>query len=341
MSGTMFGRIVAAALLVVVAAALTLAAWPQLFGLQFAPVIAQVVSLRAFAACGALALVVVVVTMMIAIRSFRRLGAALVTLLLVFVAVSGAVLATRGFGAGSLDAAPDGDLTVLSWNTLGDAPGAQVIADLAIATDADIVSLPETTAETAVAVARIMRTAGSPMWVTHVSFDNVSKARTTSLLTSIDLGTYSVDTSRGNTAVVPSVIATPDDGTGPTIIAAHPVAPIPGYLDSWREGLEWLQGICTGENIIMAGDLNSTIDHYGKLANDADSSIGDCVDVAAATGGAAVGTWPSRIPALLGSPIDHILATSNWQPTAFQVIKDHDAAGSDHRPIVARLVLAD
>jgi endonuclease/exonuclease/phosphatase (EEP) superfamily protein YafD len=175
------------------------------------------------------------------------------------------------------------------------------------------------------------------MWVNHVSFDKISKARTTSLLTSAELGTYSVDNSRGNTSVVPSVIAVPDNGSGPTIIAAHPVAPIPGYLDHWQADLRWLADVCAGENVILAGDLNSTIDHYAGLANDPASTLGDCTDAAAATGNAAVGTWPTRIPALLGSPIDHVMATDEWRATGVRVIQNLDQAGSDHRPIVAQL----
>lgn len=333
----MFRRLIAALLILGLALALLLAAWPQLLGLQYFPVVAQVVSLRAAAAVGAVGLVIVILVLAIAIRPFRRLGASLAALLIVFVAVNAAVLADRGFDLTQLDEAQDGEITVLSWNTLGDATGSQAIADLAIETGADIVSLPETTNATAFEVAEIMREAGRPMWVNYLALDAISKARSTSLLTSADLGTYSRDSSRGTTSVVPSVIATPDDGTGPTIIAAHPVAPIPGYLDTWHDDLLWLKAACTGEDIIMAGDLNSTLDHYGPLANDADSSIGDCADAAKATGTAAIGTWPTRIPAVLGSPIDHIMATDNWKATSVEVIRDREGAGSDHRPIVARL----
>jgi endonuclease/exonuclease/phosphatase (EEP) superfamily protein YafD len=62
--------------------------------------------------------------------------------------------------------------------------------------------------------------------------------------------------------------------------------------------------------------------------------------VAAATGNAAVGTWPTSVPALVGAPIDHVLATPNWTPTGFRVLAGEDAAGSDHRPVLARLAPA-
>ena len=336
----MLRRLAAAVLLLSLAAVLAIAAWPQALSLQYSPVVAQVVSLRAVAASGAVVMAVVLLLVMLVAPPFRRIGAAMVTLLVVFVAVNGAVLASRGLG-GTDSAVASGDqvggLTVLSWNTLGDAPGAAAIADLAIESGADIVTLPETTEDTAIEVAGIMKAAGSPMWVHHIALDDELKAQSTALLTSVELGQYSVDTTRGNTGVVPTVIATPDSGTGPTIIAAHPVAPIPGYLDTWRSDLEWLQDACTGENIIMAGDLNATVDHLDDLGNAPGRTIGDCVDAAQSTGSAAVGTWPTDLPALLGTPIDHVMATPNWTATSTSVILDRDAMGSDHRPIVAHL----
>jgi endonuclease/exonuclease/phosphatase (EEP) superfamily protein YafD len=68
--------------------------------------------------------------------------------------------------------------------------------------------------------------------------------------------------------------------------------------------------------------------------------LGNCADSALSAGAAAVGTWPTSIPALLGTPIDHVMATVNWQVTTLQVIESLDDAGSDHRPIVATLTPA-
>jgi endonuclease/exonuclease/phosphatase family metal-dependent hydrolase len=142
--------------------------------------------------------------------------------------------------------------------------------------------------------------------------------------------------------VLPSVVAVPADGDGPTIVAAHPIAPVPRYMAEWRDGLAWLAERCAGSDVIVAGDLNSTLDHYTGLdaASDASGGIGTCRDAARVSGGAAVGTWPVALPPLLGAPIDHVLATPNWAVSGFRVVTDLDAAGSDHRPIVAHLVRA-
>ena len=87
----------------------------------------------------------------------------------------------------------------------------------------------------------------------------------------------------------------------------------------------------------MAGDFNSTIDHFSGLAATPGAALGNCFDAATSTKNAAVGTWPVALPPLLGAPIDHVMATSDWQGTGMRVIESQDASGSDHRPIVVQL----
>ena len=333
----MIARIIPAVLLVVVGAVLLVLAWPQLFFAEQLPLVAQAVSLRAVAAIGAGAALVVFALVALLSRRARRFGASLALLLVVFCAVNVAVLSQRGFGDTAFGSASASDLTVLSWNTLGDAPGADAIADLALAEGADIITLPETTERMGVLVAQRMERGGSPMTVITNAFDQVSKARSTTLLVSVALGDYVEVTDRGSTAQLPSVVAVPADGTGPTILAVHPVAPIPHELERWRSDLDWLSTVCTGDNVIMAGDFNSTIDHYTHLDHSDGATIGDCTDAGALSGNAAVGTWPTALPALLGTPIDHVMVTDNWRVSGMRVIESEDASGSDHRPIVVQL----
>ena len=336
----MFSRFLAAAFLVVAAAVLVVAAWPQLFGLATAPVVAQVVSLRGLAVAAALVLVVVFTLTALLARPMRRFAASLALILLAFGLVSTAVLATRGFGNQSFQTATASDVTVLAWNTLGDATGSEAIADLALETGAEIVVLPETTRATGEEVAAMMGDAGAPMQSFTTAYDEVSKARSTTVLISTALGEYIADEELRSTSVLPSVIASPLDGSGPRIIAVHAVAPIPGEMQHWREDLQWLKGACVGGNVIMAGDFNSTIDHYGGLGVDG-GTIGECRDAAVASDNAAVGSWPASLPALLGSPIDHVMATENWTVTGMRVIQSHDGFGSDHRPVLAQLSPVD
>jgi endonuclease/exonuclease/phosphatase (EEP) superfamily protein YafD len=49
-----------------------------------------------------------------------------------------------------------------------------------------------------------------------------------------------------------------------------------------------------------------------------------------------VGTWSTSLPPLIGTPIDHIMATANWTPTGSVVLGSLDGSGSDHRPLVVQ-----
>jgi endonuclease/exonuclease/phosphatase (EEP) superfamily protein YafD len=337
----MFRRFLAAVVLVAVAAALIVAIWPQVFGLATAPVVAQVVSLRGLAAAVALVLVVGLTLAALMSGTVRRFAASLAIVLLVFVLVTAAVLSSRGFGSPGFESATDDDVTVLSWNTLGDAPGAEVIATLALDTGAEIVVLPETSRATGLDVAQLMADADKPMALFTTAYDEVSKARSTTVLISVELGEYAADESLVTTSVLPTVVATPTDGSGPTIIAVHAVAPVPGEMQNWRDDLQWLAAACSGDNVILAGDLNSTLDHYAGLSTSPGAALGNCDDAADATSNAAVGTWPAALPALLGAPIDHVMATPNWRVSGFRVVQSHDGHGSDHRPVLAQLTPAD
>ena len=341
----MLNRLLRTLFLGATAAVLLVLGWPQLFGLQNTWVAAHAVSLRGAAVAVSIALVALLLLLFVLFRPLRRLAGGLVVLLLLFGAGNAGILAVRGLGApASTPAAAETTdaVTVLSWNTLGDEPGAAAIARLALDQNADVVTLPETTEATGEAVAEAMRAAGRPMWVHTLAFDQISKARSTTLLISPDLGEYTVSNEAGsgppgNTNVLPTVVATPVDGSGPTIIAVHAVAPIRWEMSNWRSDLDWLAEQCTGENVIMAGDFNATVDHLSGREASAGAVLGDCRDAALATGSGAVGTWPTFAPALLGSPIDHVLATPNGQVQSMSVVESADDAGSDHRPIVATL----
>ena len=333
----MFTRVLAAAAILIAAAALLLAAWPQLFGLEKAPFVAQVVSMRGLAI--AVALVGVVVLTLVALVSVpaRRFAASIAIVLLGFAAVNTAVLSTRGFGNTSFESRDSNELTVLSWNTLGDSPEAVTVAQLAIDVEADIIALPETTEAMGDSIAALLGDSARPMQSFTIAFDEISKARSTTLLVAASLGAYSIDRDSPNTQVLPSVVATPDDGTGPKIVSVHAVAPIAGQMENWRTDLNWLSEQCVGDNVIMAGDFNSTVDHYSGLATAEGAALGECLDAGVESDNGAVGTWPTSWSPFLGAPIDHVMYTDNWRVSGMRVIESHDKHGSDHRPIVVQL----
>lgn len=323
---------------IAVAAALLVACWPQLLGLEQAPIIAQVVSMRMGVVCIAIVLALVFAALL-AWERIRAFAASIVVLLLVFIVASSAVHMTRGLDDGAI-AAEDGDVVVLTWNTLGDEPGAETIAQVIAEVGADVVTLPETTIETGTEVALLLREADTPFWAITTDFSSADYgALNTTLLVSAELGSYTAQPSEvvGQTATLPTVIATPDDGEGPTIVATHPVAPIPQQMRNWRADLAFLAEVCdTYDSVIVGGDFNSTIDHWSSLGT-GEGDIGSCVDAASDVGSGGIGSWPTWAPPWLGAQIDHVVATPDWTPMDAQVLTGYDDAGTDHRPVVVVL----
>jgi endonuclease/exonuclease/phosphatase (EEP) superfamily protein YafD len=345
---TVLRRFVATLVVAMVVAVLVLVAWPEVLDLQRAPVAALAVSFRGAAALVALGLAVVLTAVGHVLHRVRRLLGVLSLVLVAFaVAVTG-VLLTRGVGAPDVPVAERFDLTVLSWNTLGDSVPAPVIARVAHENSATVVTLPETTGKRARQVARLLAADGMRFQVFTSSQQDGIPSRSTSLLVRTSLGDYRRVQGVGDTHTVPSLVVEPADGqNAPRIVAVHTLAPYDPDPVDWRADLAWAAARCSGHNVLMAGDFNATVDHFAGLGTadserraglgTADGRLSTCRDGALATGNAAVGTWPTSMPALIGTPIDHVLATPNWDFTGFRVLSDEDSAGSDHRPVLARL----
>ncbi|MDZ8172155.1 endonuclease/exonuclease/phosphatase family protein [Microbacterium xanthum] len=330
---------VAAATFALAAAIVT---FPQIFHVEDQFPIAQVVSFRglvavAFAGLGLLALLFALA------RPLRVMATTLAIVCLAAAIGNGVVLYDRGWGTETLPASTEDSLRVMTWNTAGSGnTSAGAIAEIAVAMQADIITLPETSADTGEQVAIAMRDYGRPMWVHHATFgsqDSGWDALSTTILISPDLGDYAViESSRdgtSNTSTVPSAVVMPTSGDGPTVVAAHAVAPRVDDMQQWRSDLQWLADQCAVDNVIMAGDFNATVDHMAALGVDG-GTLGRCLDAASETGNGAVGTWPSQLPSHVGAPIDHILASPSWVPTGSIVLRSMDGSGSDHRPLIVQ-----
>ncbi|GAA4779317.1 hypothetical protein GCM10023200_10540 [Actinomycetospora chlora] len=108
------------------------------------------------------------------------------------------------------------------------------------------------------------------------------------------------------------------------VLAAHPVAPVPGLTGRWADELDLVaawRAAAAGPTVV-AGDLNTTVEHRGLAA------LGE--------GGAPAGpaTWPARWPRWLGFRIDHVLGGGGLAVRSTRVL---DLPGSDHRAVLARL----
>ncbi|MFT3799514.1 endonuclease/exonuclease/phosphatase family protein [Microbacterium sp.] len=336
-------RLIGILVTVLAAIAAAIVMWPQFFRLERTWPLAQIVSLRGVVVV-VFAAVLLLALLLCLVRALRGFAASIAIIALIAGGVNVAILVARGTGPGTLPAQTESSIRVMTWNTAGDATDAQLIAQTAIAMQADIVALPETTSETGEAVAVAMRELGSPMWAHHESYGDREgypdwAANSTTLLISPALGDYAVvaSTSDGttNTSSVPSVVAMPVDGTGPIVVAVHAVAPRQSFMADWRDDLQWIADQCAADDVIMAGDFNATVDNMAQLGT-GDATLGRCRDVAVQTGIGAVGTWSTEWPALLGTPIDHVMATDAWTPVGAVVLDSLDTSGSDHRPLVVQ-----
>ncbi len=335
------GGVIAAVIATAVTVLLGVAILPSLFGLEQTQIIVQLSAFRLLLAILAAGAALVAVVVGVLLRGSRRVLPFVLAAALAAVSVTGAVVtASRGVDdrvvAGEATDLAD-QVTVLAWNTLGDAVAPGTIAAIAVREGADVVSLPETSATAADAVAAAMTASGRPM----VAHSTSSDAHGTSLLVSTGLGEYAVraPSENGATAIEDSetLIADPVLGRGPTLVAVHTTAPLPSRLDDWRAELADLAGHCVaGTDVIMAGDFNATLDHLAGLRDGGD--LGDCDDAAATDAAAGLGTWPTELPAVLGAPIDHVMASPTWVSVSAHVLSDVDGTGSDHRPVVATLL---
>lgn len=326
---------------VLLAIATAIAVWPQFFRLEQTYPFAQIVAARG-AVLGALLLLAVLSLLLMFSRTMRGFAASVLIVALLGAAATALIGVNRGFGRDTLPEATDTSIRVLSWNTAGEAVSAQTIAQEVVDSGADIVALPETTEAVGEQIAVMLRDQGRPMWVHNVQFkpDVVDgpKSWQTTVLVSADMGQYSVIESAqdgsSNTGSVPSVVLMPVDGSGPTIVAVHAVAPRMEEMGQWRSDLQWIADQCPKGDFILAGDFNATVDHMAPLGVDG-GDMGYCRDVASRTGNGFSGTWPSSLPELLSAPIDHVMASQNWTPTGSMIISD--ASGSDHRGLVVQL----
>jgi len=334
-------RVIGILIVLLCAGAAAVLTWPQAFHLERVYPIAQIVAFRGLVVIGFGALLLLGLILLL-IRPIRGIAACLVVLALIGAAANGAVVASRGTGTDTLPDKTAHSVRVMTWNTAGsNATSADTIAKAAVAADADIVSLPETTIATGEKVAVEMRQLGHRMWAYHTQYgEHGWDASSTTLLISPRLGTYSVIESSAdgssNTSTVPSVVAMPVSGDGPIVVAAHAVAPRQDYMDRWRHDLQWIADQCSAQNVIIAGDFNATLDHLTGFGTDG-GTMGRCHDTASVTGNGGVGTWPTSLPALAGSPIDHVMATSAWKATGSLVLQSLDRSGSDHRPLIVQL----
>ena len=300
------------------------------------------------------------------IRILRREGGrrtTAVALILLIAAVGHAwVLCSRGLGndesapaaiapAGSISADPadwDGGLTTFSFNTHYSEAYKVELAVAIRRAAADVVVLPETSAEYGQAIADLLAQDGLRYTVFSAG-DQKDDADPTTVLVSAVIGDYEqaqapAGAGHGTVLLRPAGEAELNGHRRPTILGVHTHAPVPGSMEEWLASVEVVVGQCRGAGsdgagpgpepgLIIAGDFNATLDHAPM------KDLGGCADAALETGIGGVSTWPtSSHTTLLGSPIDHVLADSSaWRTRSASVLT---LSGSDHRALVVELAAA-
>lgn len=124
------------------------------------------------------------------------------------------------------------------------------------------------------------------------------------------------------------------EGAPPVEVAAvHPPPPTERWVGAWRTDLRALPPATPrGSLRILAGDFNATLDH-AELRRLLDTGY---EDAAAEVGAGLTGTWSRRRRLLPPVAIDHVLADTRCGVRSFSA---HTIAGTDHRAVLAELVL--
>lgn len=128
-------------------------------------------------------------------------------------------------------------------------------------------------------------------------------------------------------------VLSPEQGGALRLVAVHPLAPLSeANTRAWRTALRQLPGPRAGAMPrVLLGDFNATLDHHEMRR-----LLGrGYVDAADASGDGLKPTWPTTG----GRPpitIDHVLFPA---PIKVSRVTLHTVPGSDHRAVIARLVL--
>ncbi|UNX55051.1 endonuclease/exonuclease/phosphatase family protein [Georgenia sp. TF02-10] len=223
-----------------------------------------------------------------------------------------------------------GALTVLAWNTQGGRTGAADVAAVAEENGADVLVLSETDDALAGEVVGALAGSGATF---QTFFADAGDRGHVALLVSNALGEY-VPTEAPATSAG-AVRAEPANGVGPVLVGVHTARPVGEDHDAWLADLDAVLPLCTdggADRLVLAGDLNATLDHAPL------QDLGACRDGAVGAGVGGVATWPTQAPELLGATIDHVLHDADaFRATEAVVV---ERGRSDHRAVVVRLVPA-
>ncbi|MDP9384420.1 MAG: endonuclease/exonuclease/phosphatase family protein, partial [Actinomycetota bacterium] len=217
---------------------------------------------------------------------------------------------------------PGNPVRVLSANVLGGSVPAPRLVGLARRERADVLAVQELTPELD---ARLRRA------FAHRVADPRADYTGTGIYSRFPL--KRVPSPRGTEAAMSAAVAREPSGLRFTVVSVHPPPPVRSRLARWRRDLRALPPAArSGPPLVLAGDFNATLDH-AELRRLLDTGY---ADAAAETGDGLATTW--RTGRLLPPPvtIDHVLAE---RPVEARRVDVHDLPPSDHRAVLAELIL--
>lgn len=249
-------------------------------------------------------------------------------------------------------------INLLSFNTKGGATSTAEIVQMILEHHVNVAVLPETSTQQGEEIRAALLAAG----VEFQQFDTATSRwepdfSSTVLLISKQIGTYrplnlhqaaaesqGAEAAQSGTESADSLIpnsllpeefsivgAAPENAQSglPRFYGVHPIAPLPSLISRWKEEISAAYGLCgSDEELIIAGDFNSTADHQQALG-------ADCRDSVKEAKTAGLSTWPVSLPLWLGTPIDRVLTNgTNYRGSVAKVV---EAGESDHRGIIVQL----
>ena len=288
------------------------------FGLERGYPMVPVIAYTPLAVAGAVAVAVVALLL-------RRRAPALVAAVLA-VALA-AFVAPRALGGPSGAEGRDGPrLTVLTANLYHDPRAAPGLVAMVRRERPDVVSLQEVSQE----VAAALDAEGMRRLMPERLRELKRRGSATAVYARLPLERGRVPAGEPMTAARLRLRG----GTPVELLAVHPLAPqSKRRTDAWHTDLRALPPASPrGAVRILAGDFNATLDH-AELRRVLATGYEDAADE---VGHGLRATWPSnrRFPPPV--TIDHVLADERCGVRDVRVI---DLAGSDHRAVVAELVL--
>ncbi|WP_392399474.1 endonuclease/exonuclease/phosphatase family protein [Actinotignum urinale] len=297
---------------------------------------AQIIALRGWLVVGFAVLAVATGVLSVVFRCF---GSAHATRVLALVLTGTALchagtIYFRGLGDDDLTVAPQkNDITVMQYNTEGGQVDFDVVADNIVKNHVQAVSLVETSTQAGKDMVKKLRARGQEFQFFHQGVSRWdSDWRSSVLLVNKNLGTYVPLTfEHDGKGTQRTLGARPEEPNGkPAFISVHPVAPVPKYMEEWREEVTNIYTMCdTRKDAIILGDFNSTRDHQKILG------VGtSCTDLSKDAGIGGWGTWPAKTPSLLASPIDRVLTGGHYRGVGGSVLNN---GGSDHRAVIVRI----